>query len=233
MRRVSTTIRMQKSVSQEESISIILLTHLKPFFSKFDTQRFRENKLWNGTVQKMLEYNIEMILDIYHKYTGRFSKSRVKYMSCPEFIDLVEQLDIFTTPADVEITPVNDADLSVSSISRSSESTLKSELGDLVVDWSEQSNPNFKSSIKNAGLQINDVPIIFFTSLMSRINELSASKHANMTLVEFLEALARIADKANLEEQLNQLDIDYYSTKRESSLRKTGRSKVINKKRAQ
>ena len=42
------------------------------------------------------------------------------------------------------------------------------------------------------------MPNIFFRSMMSRVDTLSAERHINMTFVEFLEALARIADKANL-----------------------------------
>lgn len=37
---------------------------------------------------------------------------------------------------------------------------------------------------------------------MTRVDELSSEDHVNMSLVEFLEALARVADKVNFEQQI-------------------------------
>jgi hypothetical protein len=54
------------------------------------------------------------------------------------------------------------------------------------------------TSTSTSELYSRDVPNIFFRSMMSRVDTLSAERHINMTFVEFLEALARIADKANL-----------------------------------
>ena len=39
--------------------------------------------------------------------------------------------------------------------------------------------------------------------MMTRINELSEDKHINMTYVEFMEAVARIADKCNFNTIIN------------------------------
>ena len=70
----------------------------------------------------------------------------------------------------------------------------------------QSSTASFSSSpsriIDSGTLFSRDVPNIYFTSLMTRVDELSSEKHINMQLVEFIEALARIADKANFEPQI-------------------------------
>ena len=44
-------------------------------------------------------------------------------------------------------------------------------------------------------LNSRDVPNLFYHSKQSYVDELSGEDHVNMVLVEFLEAIARLADK--------------------------------------
>lgn len=53
---------------------------------------------------------------------------------------------------------------------------------------------------------------------MTRLDELSSEKHINMSFVEFLEALARIADKANFEPQIRAQNTLRQSLKRRATM---------------
>ena len=46
-----------------------------------------------------------------------------------------------------------------------------------------------------------EIPIMFFQSMMTRVDELSTEQHLNMSEVEFIEAVARLADRAPTDDQ--------------------------------
>ena len=72
-----------------------------------------------------------------------------------------------------------------------------------VQEGKNQSKPNPDAATTqisaNSNLYSRDLPNIFNISMMTRIDELSESKHTMMTFVEFLEAIARIADNCNFQ----------------------------------
>ena len=52
--------------------------------------------------------------------------------------------------------------------------------------------------------------------MMTRVDELSSEQHVNMTLVEFLEALARLADKMDFGAQIRAANALRISRRRET-----------------
>ena len=207
-------------------------------------------KLWNKTCHRIILYNLKTIKDVYNRYSGRFADpgDKTRYMSCPEFIELIDTLQILAdakqndTPKKQrgkQDTPGSNSKSSKTVLSALLMHSVKEVLISNTIDAldseavaseafvtpqknsknkardlenhssvvSRQSSTGSLSSspsriIDSGTLFSRDVPNIYFTSLMTRVDELSAEKHINMQLVEFIEALARIADKANLEPQI-------------------------------
>ena len=58
-----------------------------------------------------------------------------------------------------------------------------------------KTSEKFQFVTETGKLNARDVPVIFYQSMMTRVDELSEESHINMSFVEFLEAIARIADK--------------------------------------
>lgn len=52
--------------------------------------------------------------------------------------------------------------------------------------------------ILNENFVARDVNTIYTVSMMTQINEIDKDRHLNMSLVEFLEGLARVAEKINI-----------------------------------
>ena len=63
---------------------------------KFNSQLFRNDKLWNEYCDNAFKSNLKLLKDIYKKYSGKYSTpgDRVKFMSTIEFVQLIEPLGI-------------------------------------------------------------------------------------------------------------------------------------------
>ena len=56
-------------------------------------------------------------------------------------------------------------------------------------------------SAESGLISSREIPIMFFQSIMTSVDELSTEKHLNMSEVEFIEAVARLADRAPTDDQ--------------------------------
>ena len=66
----------------------VIKESLRPFFCQFESQHFREYKLWNQYCDDILKYNLTVLRDIYSSYSGKFATpgDRNRFMSCIEFV---------------------------------------------------------------------------------------------------------------------------------------------------
>ena len=68
---------------------------------------------------------------------------------------------------------------------------------------SARGSEKFQFVNETGKLNARDVPVIFYQSMMTRVDELSEESHINMSLVEFFEAISRIADKTILRQEVS------------------------------
>jgi hypothetical protein len=69
---------------------------------KFDSQSFRDSMLWNEYCDSAIKANIKVLKDVFKAYSGKLSVagSRCKHMSAPEFVELIDKLDILADKKD-------------------------------------------------------------------------------------------------------------------------------------
>ena len=61
-----------------------------PFFKKFNSNDFRNDKLWNEPCDIAIKSNLNTLKDIYAKHSGKESlPSEPKFMSIAEFVNLI------------------------------------------------------------------------------------------------------------------------------------------------
>ena len=129
-----------------EAVTKIWDDHLKAYFDKYDTHKWRTTFLWNEHWDYVFKRYMTAVKKIYEKFSGKYAMpGAIKYMSSDEFFALVEQTGI-----------VNDS------------------------------------------FGQREILPIFNCSMMTQTNELETDKHINMTLIEFIEAVGRLADKIKL-----------------------------------
>lgn len=77
-----------KSIS--EAVDKLFTDHLDKFFAEFDSNLFRETKLWQEESDKVVKRNMAVIKQAYTRYSGDLAMpGQTKYMSLKEFTDLV------------------------------------------------------------------------------------------------------------------------------------------------
>ncbi len=77
-----------KSIS--EAVELLFTNHLDKFFAEFDSNIFRETKLWQEECDKVVKRNMLSIKLVFQRYSGRLSlPGQQKFMSLQEFSDLV------------------------------------------------------------------------------------------------------------------------------------------------
>ena len=87
---------------------------------------------------------------------------------------------------------------------------------------SKESSPSPRSKPRTeSALYSRDIPNIFYQSMQTRVDELSQDKHVNMVYVEYLDAVARVADKAGLDQEAER-NIQILKEMREDHKLKTG-----------
>lgn len=77
-----------KSIS--EAVDKLFREHLDKFFAEFDSNLFRETKLWQEDSDKVVKRNLPVIKLAYTRYSGDLAMpGQTKYMSLQEFTELV------------------------------------------------------------------------------------------------------------------------------------------------
>ena len=121
-------------------------TECLPYFSQFDSQKWRRENLWREEVDFTLKISLDPLRSIYKKYIGKNSLPGAnQFMSFSEF-------------------------------------------SDCIISANCQSD-NF------GGKQIGNM---YNLAMMTQVDEVEKDKHINMIFVEFLEAIVRVADKAEI-----------------------------------
>lgn len=130
-----------------EAVVMLMEKNVLPYFSTFDCQKFRTDKLWREEIDVLYTRLETALREVYIKFTGKYAvpSQRVHTMSLEEFIDMMTMAEL--------------------------------------VD-------------ENFG--IREVGPVFSLSVMTNKGELETDRHLGLTFVEFLEALARCAEKFNL-----------------------------------
>ena len=129
-----------------EGMKIMFERDLYPCFSKYDSHRWRKEKLWVEEVDLALKHGLPLLKEIYKKNTGKSAlPGAPKFMSLEEFTDLIVNAKVLSD--------------------------------------------NFGA--KQIASQWN-------LSIMTQVDEIDNDRHLNMTFVEFLEALVRVAERLEI-----------------------------------
>lgn len=73
-----------------EAVDKLFTDHLDKFFSEFDSNFFRQNKLWSEECDKIFKRNMANIKAIYKLYSGRYSMpGQPRHISVEEFYQCI------------------------------------------------------------------------------------------------------------------------------------------------
>ncbi|CAI2375065.1 unnamed protein product [Moneuplotes crassus] len=146
--------KTKESPTQVEAVERMFINYILPFTSKFDSNKWRMEQLWNEKCDYVYKRYLIQVKTVYEKHSGRFAMpSATRYMSFEEFFDLIC-------------------------------------LSGVVDDTFGQ----------------REIGICYNLSMMTQRDEIDKDKHLNMVLVEFIEAIGRVADKLSLPPPFENMD---------------------------
>ena len=80
--------RLRASIS--EALEALFSDGLDEFIRDYDSQAWRREKIWNSEIDHVLKYYEKALKDMYHSYSGKYSKpGKTRFMSLEEFIKFV------------------------------------------------------------------------------------------------------------------------------------------------
>ena len=136
----------EEGKKMSDAIKIMFERDLLPCFSRYDSHKWRKEKLWVEEVDLALKHGLHHLKEIYKKNCGKTAvPGAPKFMSLEEFTDLIVNANCLTE--------------------------------------------NFGQ--KQIAVQWN-------LSMQTQIDEIESDKHLNMTFVEFIEALVRVAERLEI-----------------------------------
>eukprot|EP00350_Pseudokeronopsis_sp_OXSARD2_P007807 CAMPEP_0170562572 /NCGR_PEP_ID=MMETSP0211-20121228/61310_1 /TAXON_ID=311385 /ORGANISM="Pseudokeronopsis sp., Strain OXSARD2" /LENGTH=100 /DNA_ID=CAMNT_0010879631 /DNA_START=394 /DNA_END=696 /DNA_ORIENTATION=+ len=73
-----------------EALNKLFKDHLDPFFTKFDSHRFRKEDLWCEECDLVFKRSLPALKTLYTKFSGKYAlPGAPRYMSLEEFVDLI------------------------------------------------------------------------------------------------------------------------------------------------
>ena len=119
--------------------------HILPFLIKFDSDFFRQSKLYKETVDVVLRTHMKTLKDIYQKASV------------------------------VDSVPDEDSIMSIGEFVRFHAETMRKD--------------------DTVSLNSRELGPLFNLSIMTQVDEIFSERHAQMSFLEFVEALCRVADR--------------------------------------
>merc|ERR1712224_505669 len=150
----------------------LLARHVRPCAAELDPDEWRTKRLYVQECDRVFRTHLEQIKIVYVLYAGRSEQNRKSKtfdegsaVRLKDFIMLLDDGNL----------------LSKNSITGNTRHNLVG-----------KSNRNRPKTVTE--FAVRDIRLAFTRSLMTQQDELSSDDHKSLTFVEFLEALARVAD---------------------------------------
>ena len=91
-----------------DAVQKLFTDHLDPFFSKFDSHKWRQDKLWCEECDLVYKRSLTAVKAIYQKYSGKYAMPGApRFTSLDEFVQMVTESGVISDQfGEREISPV-------------------------------------------------------------------------------------------------------------------------------